>query len=74
VTGCADAVLLAVRREVEQRRALLDAAVDLGEVTIRVKLQAGTSWVRGTVWEEERVCLRRNGGPLAKDARDTVRP
>ena len=46
----------AVRREIEARRAHLDAAADLGAVTIEVKLTAGTAVVRGVVWQEERVC------------------
>lgn len=71
MTGCADALLAAIRRELDQRRACLDASTDLGEVTIKVKLQAGTAWVRGVVWEEERVYRRI--GPVTKDARDTVR-
>jgi hypothetical protein len=71
VTGCADALLSAVRREIEQRRALLDAASDLGEVTVRVRLQAGTAWVKGVVWEEERVYRR--VGMQAKEAHDSIR-
>jgi hypothetical protein len=71
MTGCSDAIVAAVRREVEQRRSLLDAASDLGEVTIRVRLQAGTSWVKGVVWEEERVYRR--VGPTMKEASDSIR-
>lgn len=71
MTGCAEAVLAAVRREVEQRRGVLDAATDLGEVTITVRLQAGTSWVRGVSWQEERVYRRL--GPVQKVAADVVR-
>jgi hypothetical protein len=67
VTGCADAILAAVRRELEQRRAHLDAADDVGEVTVTVKLQAGTTWVRGVAWREERMVRARGqrltGGP-----------
>jgi hypothetical protein len=70
VIGTADALLATMRREVELRRTVLDAATDLGEVTIRIRLQAGTAWVRGVVWEEERVY--RKAGPLQKDARDTL--
>lgn len=70
MTGCADALIAAIRREIEQRRGVLDAATDLGEVTIRVKLQAGTTWVRGVVWEEERVYRR--AAPLPKEATDVL--
>lgn len=51
----------AVSRELRQRQAVLDAAGDLAEVTITVKLQAGTTWVRGTVFQEERVYRSREG-------------
>lgn len=71
VIGCADAILAAIRRELEQRRAVLDGASDLGEVTVRVRLQAGTTWVRGVVWEEERVYRR--VGPRDKAGSDTIR-
>ena len=72
MTGCADAILAAVRREIELRRAIIDASSDLGEVTITIRLQAGTSWVRGLIWEEERVYRR--VGPQIKEARDSMKP
>lgn len=50
------AIAAAIRRELEARRALIDSAIDLGEIQITVKLQAGTTWVRGVVWQEERTC------------------
>lgn len=50
-----DIVLEAVQRELEARRSHLDSAGDVGEVTITVKLNAGTTWVRGVVYHEERV-------------------
>ena len=53
--GRASAVLDELRRQVEQRRASLDHADDLGEITITIKLQAGTCSVRGVVWSEELV-------------------
>ena len=49
-----------VRRELERRRAHLDAAADLGEVTISVRLTAGSLWVRGVTYQEERVCRQNN--------------
>lgn len=57
--GCATAIRDAVLREVAQRAQHLDAADDLGEVTVTVKLQAGTTWVRGVVWQESRVVRQR---------------
>jgi hypothetical protein len=71
MTGCTDAILATLRREIEQRRAVLDAAGDLGEVTLRVRLHAGTSTVKGVVWEEERVYRR--VGVTPKEASDTLR-
>lgn len=55
MTGCADAVLAAIRRELESRRPFIDAQNDLGEIAITVRLQAGTAWVRGVQYQEERV-------------------
>lgn len=69
--GCADTILATVRREIEQRRTVLDAATDLGDVTIRIRMQAGTTLVRSVIWEEERIYRRT--APLNKEARDTVR-
>ena len=53
------AILAAIREQVELRRLLLDHADDLGAITVTIKLQAGTAWVRGVIWEEERVCRTR---------------
>lgn len=53
--GCASAVLQALRTEIEQRAQHLDNAADIGMITISVKLQAGTTWVRGVTYQEERV-------------------
>lgn len=53
------AITAAIRKELSERTELIDRAEDLAEVTITVKLQAGTSWVRGVVWQEERVCRQR---------------
>lgn len=69
--GCTDAIAAAVRREIEQRRSLLDAATDLGQVTIQVRLHAGTTSIRGVVWEEERIYRRL--APRAKEAHDVLR-
>lgn len=51
----ADAALGALRAELERRRAIIDQADDLVEIVVRVKFKEGTAWVRGVVWEEERV-------------------
>lgn len=54
--GCAAAVLQALRREIEQRASHLDGATDIGEITVTVKLQAGTTRVRSVTYQEERIC------------------
>lgn len=54
-----DVISAELRKQLDMRRSLLDSATDLGEVTITVKLQVGTTWVRGIVWEEERLCQKR---------------
>lgn len=54
-----EAISAAVRAQLAERAALLDKAEDLGEITITVKIQAGTTWIRGVVWQEERVCRQR---------------
>lgn len=53
--GRAAVIMNELRLQLDQRRASLDQANDLGEITITIKLQAGTDWVRGVVWQEERV-------------------
>jgi len=52
----AGVLLAAVQHEIESRRASIDRAEDLAEVTVTLRLQAGTSWLRGVVWREERLC------------------
>ena len=48
-------ILAAVQRALADRAALIDAADDLGSVTVTVRLQAGTTTVRGLVVQDERV-------------------
>ncbi len=55
----AEALLAEVRKQVLLREALLNAADDLGEITITVRLQAGTNWIRSVTWLEERLCRQR---------------
>lgn len=55
----AEVIAAALRKEVIERAASLDRADDLGEVTVTIKLQAGTTWVRSVVWQEERFCRQR---------------
>lgn len=55
MNGCTEAVLAAVRRELEQRRTHIDGSEDVGAITLTVKLNAGTTWVRGVTYTEERV-------------------
>lgn len=52
-------VLAALQKEIAERRSHLDTATDIAEVTVTVKLQAGTTWVRGTHYCEERVMRAR---------------
>lgn len=56
------AIAAAITRELDRRRLLIDVATDLGEVTITVRLQAPSAWVRGVEWTEERVYRINNGG------------
>lgn len=52
------ALAAALQQELTARRDYLDAATDIAEVCVTVKLQAGTTWVRGVVWEEEKTRRR----------------
>ena len=52
------AIFEAIKRHLEQRKALYDAAEDLGEVTFTVRLQAGTTTVRSVNVSEERIVRR----------------
>jgi hypothetical protein len=51
-------ILDAVRRQLDQRRGMLDAAEDLGEIQITVRLQAGTTLIRSVNVSEERIVRR----------------
>ena len=53
-----ETILDAVRLRLEERRSLFDRATDLGEVTIKIKLQAGSTLVRAVEVSEERVFRR----------------
>lgn len=53
-----DVLMAAIRHEIESRRQHLDSADDIGSVCLEVKLAAGTTFVRGVVYQEERVCRR----------------
>ncbi len=53
------AIGAALKRELDQRREYLDAAADIGEVTITLRLQPGTTWVKRVTWQEERLCRNR---------------
>lgn len=55
-----DAILQEIQKLLTLRRRELDSASDLAEVTLTVKLQAGTTWVRGTQYSEERVVRSRD--------------
>lgn len=47
-------LLAAIAKEIADRRAHLDTVPDLIQITISVKLTAGTVTVRGTQYSEER--------------------
>lgn len=53
-----DAILAAVKRQLEERRALLDRGVDIGAVTITVKLHVGTIDIKSIVCSDERITRR----------------
>lgn len=55
-----DVILQALREQVALRKSAIDGAADLAEVTITVKLQAGTTWLRGTTYSEERIVRSRD--------------
>ena len=54
-----DTILEEIRRQLNERRANIDSATDLWQVTVTVKLHGSSSRVRGVVWEEERLCRSR---------------
>lgn len=53
-----DIILQAIRKRLDEQRAVIDRAPDLGEVTFCVKLNAGTMHVRSVLYSEERVNRR----------------
>jgi hypothetical protein len=53
-----NAILDAVRQQVEQRRALLDGADDLGTIQITVRLREGTTQIRSVTVSDERIVRR----------------
>lgn len=55
MTSRAQVIQEAVLKELSVRRDHIDKSTDLAEVQITVKLQAGSTWVRGIVWQEERI-------------------
>jgi hypothetical protein len=52
-------VLAAIQREIADRRLSIDGSTDIAEITVTVKLQAGTTWIRGTQYCEERIVRAR---------------
>ena len=54
----ATAIREAVCRQIEERRSLLDQADDLGQITLTVRLHAGTTVVKAVCVAEERVMRR----------------
>lgn len=52
------AIIQAVLEQLEARRALLDRAEDLGQLTLTVRLNAGTTVVRAVGVAEERIMRR----------------
>lgn len=51
-------ILDAVRKRLEESRASIDRAEDLGEVTLTIRLNAGTTHVRSVGYSEERINRR----------------
>lgn len=64
-----EVIVQALAREVRQRAASIDGSDDVAEVTVTVKLQAGTTWVRGTVYQEQRVVRSRENERVAPRGR-----
>lgn len=60
-TSRSSVILETLAKEIASRRAHLDAATDLTVVTVTIKLEAGTSWVRGTSYTEEHLVRVRSG-------------
>ena len=58
-----DVVLVAMRRELQERRNSIDAAADVAEITLTIRLQPGTSWIRATQYAEERIMRARSQRP-----------
>lgn len=58
------AILVAVRQELDRRKETTDSAVGLHTVSITIKLEDGAgSGVRGVVWHEERKVLIQTAMP-----------
>lgn len=58
-TSRTDAVRRAILEELEHRRLQLEAAGDVVRLTFTIRLTAGTTQVRGVLYEEERVFSQR---------------
>jgi len=55
-----DAIITAVIKQLSLRRTVLDKSDDLGEITVVVRLMAGTVQIRSTVVSEHHVNLRQH--------------
>lgn len=60
MTGTADAILQALKREIDQHRTALDESRDVGEVVLRVRLNPGTASVRAVSYMQERFLTARD--------------
>ena len=53
-----DVLIDEITKQIHERRASIDAAQDLGEVTFCVKLIAGSAYIRALEYSEHRVYRR----------------
>lgn len=54
-----DAVLAAMAREIRDRRLSIDAADDIAEIRLTIRMRAGTAWIERTQYSEERIMRAR---------------
>lgn len=54
-----DVILATLRREILDRRTAIDAADDIAEIRLTIRLRAGTAWVERTQYSEERIMRAR---------------
>ncbi len=50
-----DAILTRLRREILDRRTSIDAADDIAEIRVVIRMKAGTAWIDRVQYSEERI-------------------